>query len=130
MVSSEPASRDDDGAPEIVSTFAHDPEMQDLILRFRTALPGRVGAISTAIVLHNQAATVAHEIALCVCILAVMAVSYLIFRLSASGARWLSPIALSITTRVMGLLLAAVAIQFMLNAAQTLKSEWFPRAVS
>jgi multiple antibiotic resistance protein len=41
-------------------------------------------------------------------------------RTAASGARWLSPIALRITTRIMGLLLAAVAIQFLLKALQDL----------
>jgi len=47
--------------------------------------------------------------------------SYLILRLAARGARWFRPIAMSITVRIMGLLLAAVAIQFMLNALRELK---------
>ena len=50
------------------------------------------------------------------CILAVSAVSFVIFRLSAEGARWLSPIVLRLTTRIMGLLLAAIAIQFAFDA--------------
>ena len=54
------------------------------------------------------------------CILAVSLVSYLILRVAARGASWLNPIALKIFTRIMGLLLAAVAIQFMLNALQDL----------
>jgi len=41
---------------------------------------------------------------------------HLMFRLSAHGARWLKPIAMRIATRIMGLLLAALAIQFVLNA--------------
>jgi multiple antibiotic resistance protein len=41
-------------------------------------------------------------------------------RVSAGGARWLNPIATKITTRIMGLLLAAVAIQFILNALAAL----------
>lgn len=45
--------------------------------------------------------------------------SYVILRVAARGASWLSPIALRIATRVMGLLLAAVAFQFMRNAFQT-----------
>ena len=36
----------------------------------------------------------------------------------------MNPMALKITTRIMGLLLAAVAIQFMLNAIKALKSDW------
>lgn len=79
------------------------------------------GAISTAILLQNWAMNAAQHIALYVCIVAVSLASYLILRISARGARWLSPIAMNITVRIMGLLLAAVAIQFMVNALQELK---------
>jgi len=82
------------------------------------------GAISTAILLHKQARNLTEQVAVCLCILAVAFVSYIIFRVSARGARWLSPIALNITTRIMGLLLAAVAIQFMLNAIKELRTDW------
>jgi multiple antibiotic resistance protein len=40
---------------------------------------------------------------------------------SARGAKWLSPIALRLTTRIMGLLLAAIAMQFLINALTDLK---------
>jgi len=83
------------------------------------------GAISTVIVLHGQARGLAQQIALCGCILAVSLVSYLVLRLSARGMQWLSPIALRITTRVMGLLLAAIAFQFMLNAIAALRGTVF-----
>jgi multiple antibiotic resistance protein len=86
------------------------------------------GAISTAVLLHNQAATLGQRVALYLCIVAVSVASYLILRLSAHGARWLSPIALNITARIMGLLLAAVAMQFMLNALRQLNPGWFPPA--
>ncbi|HWC58583.1 MAG TPA: NAAT family transporter [Verrucomicrobiae bacterium] len=78
------------------------------------------GAISTVIVLQSKAADVLQHAALFGCIVAVSIVSYLILRVAARGAGWLSPIALRITTRIMGLLLAAVAIQFLLNALQLL----------
>ena len=74
------------------------------------------GAISTTILLQNEAQTVAQHLALYGCIVAVALASYLTFRLAVRGARWLNPIAMSIATRIMGLLLASVAIQFMLNA--------------
>jgi small neutral amino acid transporter SnatA (MarC family) len=35
-------------------------------------------------------------------------------------------LAMSITARIMGLLLAAVAMQFMLNAVRQLNPAWFP----
>ena len=82
------------------------------------------GAISTAILLHNQAANVAQRAGLYACILVVCFACYLIFRVSAHGAKWLSPIAMNLTVRIMGLLLCAVAIQFMVNALKQLKSDW------
>ncbi len=83
------------------------------------------GAISTAILLQNQAdGNVAKTIALYVCILGVSFASYIVFRVSARGAKWINPIAMKITTRIMGLLLAAVAIQFMLNAIKALKVDF------
>src|SRR5215471_10704221 len=54
------------------------------------------GAVSTAIVLYNQANNFAHQLALFGCILLVCFISYLILRISARGARWLGPIAMSI----------------------------------
>ncbi len=85
------------------------------------------GAISTAILLEKQAAGAAQRVALYVCIVVVGLVSYLVLRLSARGARRLSPIAMSITARIMGLLLAAVAFQFALNAVKDVRAEWLPR---
>ena len=87
------------------------------------------GAISTAIMLHNQAANLAQRVALYLFIGAVSVSSYLILRISASGARWLSPIAMNITVRIMGLLLAAVAIQFVLKALYQLNPALFPTSV-
>jgi len=84
------------------------------------------GAISTTILLQNQAKTIAEHVALYCCIVAVALVSYFIFRVAVRGARWLNPIAMSIAIRVMGLLLAAVAIQFMLNAIKQVAVEIFP----
>ena len=79
------------------------------------------GAISTVILLQNEATDIPQHIALYGCIVAVSLVSYLILRISARGARWLSPIIMSIAIRIMGLLLAAVAIQFMLNAIKAFR---------
>lgn len=74
------------------------------------------GAISTVILLQNRAENVAQLVALGLCIVAVAIVTYAILHIAARGAWWLTPIAIRITSRIMGLLLAALAIQFMLNA--------------
>lgn len=78
------------------------------------------GAIATVIALQSKAVTVVEHAALFGCVVAVSIVSYLILHFAASGARRVSPIALRITARIMGLLLAAVAIQFLINALQDL----------
>ncbi|HYT60226.1 MAG TPA: MarC family protein [Haliangiales bacterium] len=80
------------------------------------------GAITTAVLLHNRAAgNFTLQVALCVCIVGVCLASFLIFALSAHGAKWLNPIFLRLTSRIMGLLLAAIAMQFLINALTDLK---------
>lgn len=81
------------------------------------------GAISTTILLQNEAKDVPQHIALYCCIPMVLLASYIILRIAARGARRLNPIAMSIAARIMGLLLAAVAIQFMLNAIKAFRLE-------
>jgi multiple antibiotic resistance protein len=82
------------------------------------------GAISTAIVLQSQAVGVAQHVVLCVSIVGVAFVSYVIFHISARGARWLSPLATKVVTRIMGLLLAAVAVQFLINGLKGVRADW------
>jgi len=81
------------------------------------------GAISTTILLQNQARGFAQHAALYACIAIVACACYLIFRVAARGARWLSPMVMSIAIRIMGLLLAAIAVQFMLNAIKAFRIE-------
>jgi multiple antibiotic resistance protein len=81
------------------------------------------GAISTTILLQNEAKNIPEHVALYVCILVVMAASFLVLRLAAGSARWLSPIVMSIAIRIMGLLLSAIAVQFMLNAIKAFRLE-------
>lgn len=83
------------------------------------------GAISTVVLLQAEATTVWHSVVLCGCVLLVALASYWILRMAAHGTRWLNPIALHIGTRIMGLLLAAIAVQFMLNALKAVKADWF-----
>ena len=80
------------------------------------------GAISTTILLHSKAQTIAEQISLFGCIAAACFASYLILRISAHGARLLNPITMKIITRLMGLLLAAIAFQFLINAIQDISA--------
>ena len=81
------------------------------------------GAISTAILLKHQADSWGKIAALSLAIIVVSFTSFLVLRFASHGARWLNPIAMRIITRVMGLLLAAVAIQFLINGVRALKGD-------
>jgi multiple antibiotic resistance protein len=77
------------------------------------------GAISTVILLEAQAVDWVHRGILLACLAAVGVVSYLTFALAGRGAHWIGPITERIITRLMGLILAAIAIQFMFNAVKS-----------
>lgn len=74
------------------------------------------GAITTAIVLSGHAGDWPRRAVFYASIAAVSALSYLILTVAASGARKLSPTILNIIARLMGLLLAAIGVQFILTA--------------
>lgn len=73
------------------------------------------GAISTAILLANRAEGWAQRIALYGAIIIVSFATFLILKFASRGVQWLNPIFLRVTTRLMGLLLAALAVQFIFN---------------
>ncbi len=78
------------------------------------------GAISTVIILQTQAASMAHIAALLVSIPVVYLACYAILRVSVTGAAWLNPIFLRILRRLMGLLFAVIAVQFIINGISQL----------
>ncbi len=86
------------------------------------------GAISTVILLQAKADSWAKHGLLFASIVAVCAASYAVLAIGGRSTRWISPIALRVTTRIMGLLLAAIAFQFLLNALKELKLVTFPEA--
>lgn len=79
------------------------------------------GAISTAILLHNKADSFPKILALPIVIVTVCLASFLIFAVGARTVRWFGPIGMKLVERLMGLLLAAIAFQFLLNALRDLK---------
>jgi len=76
------------------------------------------GAISTALILLNQASGIAQVMVLFGSIALVCFVSYWVFWLAVRGAHYLTPLALKLVTRLFGLLLASVAVQFIINALE------------
>jgi multiple antibiotic resistance protein len=86
------------------------------------AIPMMAGpaAISSVILLGAQAQSWVQRGVLLACIGAVGLASYVILALAGQGTRWLGPIAGKIIVRLMGLLLAALAVQFIINALHDL----------
>jgi multiple antibiotic resistance protein len=76
------------------------------------------GAISTALILLNQANGILQVLALFASIAIVCLAGYWVFWMAVRGAHYLSPLALKLVTRLFGLLLASVAVQFIINALQ------------
>jgi multiple antibiotic resistance protein len=74
------------------------------------------GAITTSIVLAGRATTAAHTVIFYALIALVALVSYWTLTLAAASAKKLSSTILNIITRLMGLLLAAIGVQFILSA--------------
>jgi multiple antibiotic resistance protein len=76
------------------------------------------GSITTALILFHQAKGPAEVAALFGAILLVCAAAYVILWLVVHGAHHLNALALKLITRLFGLLLASVAVQFILNALE------------
>lgn len=74
------------------------------------------GAITTSIVLSGRAANLPQKLIFFALIAAVALISYWVLVLAADSAKKLSPTILNIITRLMGLLLAAIGVQFILSA--------------
>jgi multiple antibiotic resistance protein len=74
------------------------------------------GAISTVLILATRAETWFNYGILMGCIVAVGAVSYAVLHFGARGAAFLNPLLLKLITRLMGLMIAAIAVQFAFNA--------------
>jgi len=78
------------------------------------------GAISTILLLQGKASGFGQHLALLACIGAVCLASYAILRWSARGAQWIGPVAMRVATRLMGLLVTAIAFLFFIVALMAL----------
>jgi multiple antibiotic resistance protein len=76
------------------------------------------GAISTVLILLNQAVGIAQVGVLFGSIALVCFLNYWVFWLAVRGTKMLNSLALKLVTRLFGLLLASVAVQFMFNALE------------
>lgn len=73
------------------------------------------GAISSVIVFESQAQGLAQQAVLYAVIAGITAVCYLTFWVFLKGVRRVNPLAMNIVTRLMGLLLAATGVEFIVG---------------
>jgi len=76
------------------------------------------GAITTAILLESRAKNVVYNGILFLLFLLVGLACYIIFRVAIKKASKINPIIMNITTRLMGLMLAATAVQFIIDGVK------------
>jgi len=75
------------------------------------------GAISTIMVLSSQAAGMAEKIAVYVAIIVTMAIAWVVLRVGDKVVLRMGETGIRVMTRIMGLLLAAIAMQFVISGA-------------
>ena len=73
------------------------------------------GAIVTTIVDATALSSIAHKIAVSLVVALVALIVYVVLRLSAKADKYLSPTAMTVFNRVMGIIIASIAIEFILN---------------
>jgi multiple antibiotic resistance protein len=77
------------------------------------------GAITTAILLESKAQSILYQLVLFCAIGLVATIAYFVFYISIKKAGKVSPTAMNIVTRIMGLILAATAVQFMIDGIRS-----------
>jgi multiple antibiotic resistance protein len=76
------------------------------------------GAISTIMVLSSQATSMPEKIAVFVAIVVTMAIAWVVLRLGEKVVLRMGETGIRVMTRIMGLLLAAIAMQFVISGAR------------
>lgn len=77
------------------------------------------GAITTVIVLETKALDMTQLGLLYGIIAGISAATYLVFVVTLKGAKRINPIVMNVTTRLMGLMLGAIGIEFILSALRS-----------
>jgi multiple antibiotic resistance protein len=82
------------------------------------------GAISTVIVYAHQSFSLSHHLLICAIIVAVAASTFVVLRLALVIASLIGPTGMQIFTQIMGLLIAAIAVEFMTQGLAAIYPGW------
>ena len=82
------------------------------------------GAISTVIVYAHQSVSLRHHLLICAIIVAVAASTFVVLRLALVIASLIGPTGMQIFTQIMGLLIAAIAVEFMTQGLAAIFPGW------
>lgn len=97
------------------------------IFPLATPLLAGPGAISTIVLLASNNQTLTNRIVLASSIILALTCSYLIIRHGQIFIKMLGKTGLNLLTRIMGILLAAIAVQFIINGLQSVVSTFLNR---
>jgi len=78
------------------------------------------GAMSTVIVYASHHHSVTHSLSLALCIVLLGLVVWFFFRMASVLVQKISPLALAISSKIMGLIIAAIAVEFIANGIKIL----------
>jgi multiple antibiotic resistance protein len=81
------------------------------------------GAITTVVVLSGEARVIPNMAILFLAIVVAMLIVFVMLRNAARIQKYLGPSGLNITTRLMGLVLAAIAVQFVIRGVESVLPE-------
>jgi multiple antibiotic resistance protein len=82
------------------------------------------GAISTVIVFAHKSASLSHHLLICAIIVAVAVSTLVVFRLAPVIASSIGPTGMRILTQIMGLLIAAIAVEFITQGLAAIFPGW------
>jgi multiple antibiotic resistance protein len=82
------------------------------------------GAISTVIVFAHKSAALSHHLVICAIIVAVAAGTWVVLRLALVLAPLIGPTGMRVFTQIMGLLIAAIAVEFITQGLGAIFPGW------
>lgn len=90
------------------------------VVPLATPLLAGPGAISTVILYAQRYASAGHYLSLCLAILLLVVLTTLLFRMAPTITRLLGKTGINIVTRLMGLIMAAMGVEFIANGLKQL----------